>query len=192
MKKVLPNLSVMKRVIPIVAVAVAITACNSNPRTAGAETTVQTAPAVTISAEDSLVLSQFHAWKAENELKDAREFLGQGAAAAPAAAAVATAPAARSTRSASTTRRSSSSGSSASRSNGTVYNSESANTARAPQKKGWSKAAKGAVIGGVAGGAAGAVINKRNRVVGGVVGAVLGAGGGYAIGRGMDKRDGRY
>ena len=51
---------------------------------------------------------------------------------------------------------------------------------------------KGAVIGGVAGGVAGAVIHKRNRALGGVVGAVVGAGGGYAIGRGMDKRDGRY
>lgn len=59
------------------------------------------------------------------------------------------------------------------------------------KKKGWSKAAKGAVIGGVAGGAAGAIIVKKNRALGGVIGAVVGAGVGYGIGRGMDKKDGR-
>ena len=52
--------------------------------------------------------------------------------------------------------------------------------------------AKGAVIGGVAGAAGGAAIHKKNRVLGAVVGAVVGAGGGYVVGRGMDKKDGRY
>jgi hypothetical protein len=70
-----------------------------------------------------------------------------------------------------------------------VMNSESSNAAK---KKGWSKAAKGAVIGGVVGAGAGAVINKKNRGAGAVIGGVLGAGAGYGIGRGMDKRDGRY
>ena len=60
------------------------------------------------------------------------------------------------------------------------------------KKQGISKAAKGAVIGGVAGAVGGAVINKNNRVVGAVIGAEIGAGGGYTIGRGMDKKDGRY
>lgn len=63
--------------------------------------------------------------------------------------------------------------------------------AKAPEKKGWSKAAKGAVIGAGSGAVIGAVINKRNRAVGGVVGAVIGGGVGYGIGRGMDKKDGR-
>jgi CRISPR/Cas system CSM-associated protein Csm4 (group 5 of RAMP superfamily) len=67
--------------------------------------------------------------------------------------------------------------------------SETQNTAKA--KKGWSKAAKGAVIGGAGGAIAGAVINKRNRAAGAVIGGVIGAGGGYVIGRGMDKKDGR-
>ena len=67
--------------------------------------------------------------------------------------------------------------------------SETQNTAKA--KKGWSKAAKGAVIGGAGGAIAGAVINKRNRAAGAVIGGVIGAGGGYAIGRSMDKKDGR-
>lgn len=54
------------------------------------------------------------------------------------------------------------------------------------KKKGWSDAAKGAVIGGAAGAIGGAIINGKNRTVGAVVGAVIGAAGGYAIGR---KRD---
>ena len=69
-------------------------------------------------------------------------------------------------------------------------NSVSNNTAM--RKRGWSKAAKGAVIGGVAGAGAGAIINKKNRAAGAVIGGVVGAGGGYVIGRGIDKRDGRY
>jgi hypothetical protein len=60
------------------------------------------------------------------------------------------------------------------------------------KKKGWSKAAKGAVIGGAAGAAAGAIIVKKNRALGAVIGGVVGGGVGYGIGRGMDKKDGRY
>jgi len=59
------------------------------------------------------------------------------------------------------------------------------------EKKGWSKAAKGAVIGGVTGAAAGAVINKKNRGAGAVIGGVTGAGAGAIIGNEMDKKDGR-
>lgn len=73
-----------------------------------------------------------------------------------------------------------------------VMRSESQNAAKTTAKKGWSKAAKGAVIGGVVGAGAGAIINKRNRGAGAVIGGVLGAGGGYVIGRQMDKKDGRY
>lgn len=60
-----------------------------------------------------------------------------------------------------------------------------------PQKKGWSKAAKGAVIGGAGGAVVGAVVNKRDRAAGAVVGGVIGAGVGYGIGRAEDKKDGR-
>ena len=63
--------------------------------------------------------------------------------------------------------------------------------AAAPRKKGWSKAAKGAVIGGATGAVAGAIINKRNRAAGAVIGGVAGAGVGYGIGRSKDKKDGR-
>ena len=56
------------------------------------------------------------------------------------------------------------------------------------KKKGWSKAAKGAVIGGASGAVLGAVIGKKNRVLGGVIGGVVGAGAGYGIGRHLDKK----
>lgn len=70
-----------------------------------------------------------------------------------------------------------------------VMKDETQNTAKA--KKGWSKAAKGAVIGGASGAVIGAVVNKRNRAAGAAIGGVIGAGGGYVIGRSMDKKDGR-
>ena len=70
--------------------------------------------------------------------------------------------------------------------------SESQNAAKTTAKKGWSKAAKGAAIGAGTGAVLGAVINKKNRVAGAVIGGVVGGGGGYVIGRGMDKKDGRY
>jgi Glycine zipper len=72
--------------------------------------------------------------------------------------------------------------------------SQSQNAAKAPiatRKKGWSKAAKGTAIGAGTGAVLGAVINKRNRVAGAVIGGVIGGGGGYVIGRTMDKKDGR-
>lgn len=60
------------------------------------------------------------------------------------------------------------------------------------EKKGWSKAAKGAAIGAGGGAVIGAVVNKRNRAVGAAIGGAVGAGVGYGIGRHMDKKDGRY
>jgi hypothetical protein len=80
--------------------------------------------------------------------------------------------------------------------NDVVYSGSSersdAGVVQAPaRRKGWSKAAKGAVIGGVTGAVAGAVISK-NKTKGAIIGGILGAGGGYVIGRGQDKRDGRY
>ena len=70
--------------------------------------------------------------------------------------------------------------------------SETQSPAKTTAKKGWSKAAKGTAIGAGAGAVLGAVINKKDRAVGGVIGGVIGGGGGYVIGRGMDKKDGRY
>ena len=179
MKKTIQNLSIMKHGIFAILVAASVTACNSKPKTV--ETApVQQAPVTAVSAEDSMVLNHFHNWKAENELKDAKEYVGQEsqttAKSSPASSTKST------TKSASTSKSSSQSGS---------IKSESSNTAKAPEKKGISKAAKGAIIGGVTGAAGGAIINKKNRVAGGIIGGVIGAGAGYGIGRSKDKKDGR-
>ncbi len=157
-------------------IALLVFACNSKPKTNAEDVARKVADSLRFAA-DTAGLAEFQNWKAQNEIIN-QPMSGQNAlAAAPAVARTSA-----STRSSSASRSRSSSGGSMS--------SGSSNTAKA--KKGWSKAAKGAVIGGVAGGAAGAVINKRNRVVGGVVGGVIGAGVGYGIGRSMDKKDGRY
>ncbi len=60
--------------------------------------------------------------------------------------------------------------------------------AAAEEKKGWSNAAKGAVIGGGAGAIGGAIISKK-KGKGAVIGGVLGAAGGYIIGKSKDKKD---
>ncbi|HEX6334989.1 MAG TPA: glycine zipper 2TM domain-containing protein [Flavisolibacter sp.] len=166
----------MKKAFGIFTIAAVMVACNSAPKTADM-TATQPVPAITT---DTAGLAQFQAWKAQNELALMNQYMNPEAPVAAAAPTVRRSGGATSTRSTSTARRSGS---------GTSGSAGSTSTASA--KKGWSKAAKGAVIGGVAGGAAGAVINKKNRVAGGVIGAVIGAGGGYVIGRQMDKRDGR-
>lgn len=56
------------------------------------------------------------------------------------------------------------------------------------EKKGWSKAAQGAVIGGAAGAVGGAIISKK-KGLGAVVGGIVGAAGGYIIGKNKDKKD---
>ena len=56
------------------------------------------------------------------------------------------------------------------------------------EKKGWSNAAKGAVIGGGAGAIGGAIISKK-KGKGAIIGGVVGAAGGYIIGRSKDKKD---
>lgn len=174
MKTQLRNTSVMKRIIPIVAAAVMVTACNTSPK-----------PATTDNSKvvymDTTGLAQFQAWKAQNELATMNGYMG-------AQPAVQSNSGSMSSTSSNTARRSSSS--TVRRSSGSTASTSSGRTVT--QKKGWSKAAKGAVIGGVAGAAGGAIINKKNRAVGAVIGGVLGAAGGYGIGRGMDKRDGRY
>ena len=64
-------------------------------------------------------------------------------------------------------------------------------TATAPQKRGWSSAAKGTVIGTVGGAAAGAIIAKKNPALGAVIGGVVGGATGYTIGRSNDRKSGR-
>ncbi|MEO6818271.1 MAG: glycine zipper domain-containing protein [Ginsengibacter sp.] len=73
----------------------------------------------------------------------------------------------------------------------TTPNSTNNNTSSSSDNanKGWSKAAKGAVIGGAAGAVGGAVISKK--AGGAAIGAAVGAASGYIIGRDQDKQDGR-
>lgn len=68
----------------------------------------------------------------------------------------------------------------------------SANSAAATpaKKKGWSSAAKGAVIGAGAGALGGVLVDKNN-ARGAIIGGVAGAGAGYLIGRGQDRKSGR-
>ncbi len=164
MKKFLSTLTVFA------AVAIIATSCTSAPAPDGA--------VVKNAGPDTTGLAQFQQWKAQNELASMNQYMtSQQAAAQPAAPATKTIVKYVPVKSATRT---------------TTYSSESANTAKASQKKGWSKSAKGAVIGGAGGAVVGAIISKKNPVLGGIVGGVLGAGAGYGIGHGMDKKDGRY
>jgi hypothetical protein len=180
MNKLLPfKMRSMKKLLFLLPViAILMVACNSTPKVNSEDVARKVADSLRLAA-DTAGLAQFQAWKAQNELVNQDPYAQQQLVATTEAS---SAPVRRTRTSTSSRSRSSGGGS---------MSSGSSNTAKATQKKGWSKAAKGAVIGGVAGGAAGAIINKRNRVVGGVVGGVIGAGVGYGIGRGMDKKDGR-
>src|SRR4051812_13633641 len=64
----------MKKFIPIIGLAVAMVACNSNPNTTAATNTapqVQPTPAYT---PDTVGLTQFQQWKAANELASVKEY----------------------------------------------------------------------------------------------------------------------
>ncbi|SRR5258705_12528895 len=67
------------------------------------------------------------------------------------------------------------------------YVNTSSNAAEPEHKKGWSNAAKGAVIGGGTGAVVGAVADKKH-AQGAVIGAALGAGAGFLIGKHKDKK----
>jgi hypothetical protein len=193
----------MKKFIPILGLAVAMVACNTQPdkitELTAASTPVLQAPVVN---PDTVGLAQYQAWKAQNEL-------------APVAPEVKPVQYAAVSQSSHTAKKTSSapvrkpkavsrpaetktatpqagSGTEVSNDQRTgVSTGAGESTAKVEEKKGWSKGAKGAVIGAAGGAVAGAVLNKNNRAVGAVIGGVIGAGGGYVIGRQMDKKDGR-
>jgi hypothetical protein len=187
----------MKKLIPFFSIALLVAACNTTPKmeTVSSETMQQ--PAQTV--PDTAGLAKFQQWKAGNELADVNEYgTTQQIASAPAKVRTIVKTVRVPVKAKTVTPKveaslpqESSAGSSSTASDAGAIGSESSQTAKAEKKEGWSKAAKGAVIGGIGGAVGGAVINKQNRVVGAVIGAVIGAGGGYAIGRGMDKKDGR-
>ena len=168
----------MKRILSIFSIAAVLAACTSTTDPKVNETAALQAYKDSIRlAADTAGLAEFQNWKAQSEIMPQEQAQQNYVAAAPVRRST---PARRTYRSSSSSNRGYS---------GTASNTSS-NTAKA--KKGWSKAAKGAVIGGVVGAGAGAVINKKNRAAGAVIGGVIGAAGGYGVGRGMDKRDGRY
>jgi Glycine zipper len=168
----------MKQILSALSIALVMTACTSNP---SADTTKS---ATTV---DTSGLAEFQAFKQQAAMMKMYEMQNMNAGVA------AVAPQTRTTTTyASAPVRRTSRPRYSSRSNDYQSGSMSSSTGNtAKAKRGWSKAAKGAVIGGATGAAAGAIINKKNRAVGAVIGGVVGAGGGYVIGRGMDKRDGR-
>jgi hypothetical protein len=71
-------------------------------------------------------------------------------------------------------------------SSGSSSSSSSTATAEEPKKKGWSSAAKGAVIGAGAGAITGAMVDKK-KGEGAIVGGLLGAGAGAATGAIIDN-----
>jgi hypothetical protein len=160
---------IMKKFFSIITImiiaALVFTSCKNNTATQA------------VTTQDTIGLSAFRDWKVQQYQE------AMNAQAVVPVKTVATKKAAtRSTRTAKTNY-----------SNGSM-NSSSTHTAQTTTpatKRGWSKAAKGAVIGGAGGAVLGAVINKRNRVAGGIIGGVLGGGIGYGIGRSQDKKDGR-
>ena len=73
---------------------------------------------------------------------------------------------------------------------GSSSTSSTSQTSTETQKKGWSSAAKGAVIGGVIGAGTGIIVDKKDGR-GAAIGGAVGAGTGYVIGRERDKKSGR-
>ena len=75
-----------------------------------------------------------------------------------------------------------------------IVNNQAAATPTEQKRKGWSGAAKGAVIGAGVGAVSGAVINHKDRgtgaVIGGLAGAGLGAGTGAIIDSEKKKKEG--
>lgn len=170
----------MKRILSVVTIAAVVTACNPGPRTEEAEVLSSQKSVLA----DTVGLAEYQSWKAQNELADFREYQAmkeQGVSYAAASNNGNHSTSGKSTGSRSST---------ASRGNG--HHSTGTATAPLAQKRGWSKAAKGAAIGAGTGAVIGAVVNKRNRAVGAVIGGVAGGAVGYGIGRGKDKKDGRY
>lgn len=164
----------MKKLLVVLALSSAMFACNNKAKEEAALKQQEAEKQLAIKAiKDSLRLDSFQ--KAEAARKaQAEEAKRQAELAAAQRAGAASAAA-------SSRRYYSGSGSSA---------GSYAGTQPTAKKKGWSDAARGAVIGGAAGALGGALIDKK-KGRGAVIGGLVGAGGGYLIGRGEDKKSGR-
>ncbi len=158
----------MKKLLILVAFAATVAGCNSN---AGVNAKINQDSIRMV--QDRLRLDSFERAEAAEQQKLAAE-----------AAAVAAVAKERSVARTRTTQNRSQNYTSSSASNQTYTPAQPA------QKKGWSSAAKGAVIGGVVGAGTGVLVDKKDGR-GAVIGGVVGAGTGYVIGRQRDKRTGR-
>ena len=156
----------------ILGAIVFVASCNTQPQAGNNRSSDSTK-----SNADTTGLAEFQAMKAQNELGAKNEEEHQNG---------------KSTSKSVNNTTHSSTHTTATNGSSTSSNSGSTSSTGTPEKKGWSKTAKGAVIGGVVGAGTGAVVNKKNRAAGAVVGGVLGAGAGAVIGNKMDKKDGRH
>ena len=174
----------MKKTLSVITIAAVMAACNSNPQQG-----IGNANVSALKTSDTAGLAEYQAWKAQKDMADFNEYKQSKNSIASNSTASYSAPR-KATRSSSTgvakTKKPAVQSGSGSAGTTTSY------PAKAPEKKGWSKAAKGTAIGAGSGAVVGAVVNKRNRAVGAVIGGVAGGAVGYGIGRHMDKKDGRY
>jgi outer membrane biosynthesis protein TonB len=202
----------MKRFLPILPLAFLFTACTTNPEaneTKTLQSTQQNAAAI-----DTTGLSQFQAWKAQNELAAATPVQEMQQPEEP----VKTVTVIREVRvqqPAPTVRKpvrrqpqapvqdrpepapqqpqpettpSAGNGDVASTTgSGTV--GEGTESPEAAKEGGWSNSKKGAVIGAAGGAVIGAVINKKNRAAGAVIGGILGGAAGYGLGKKKDNKE---
>ena len=169
----------MKKTLSVISIAAVMAACNSNPKEG-----IGSASVSTLKAADTAGLAEYQAWKTQKDLADFNEYKQTKNA-------IAYNSVERKATTSNSAKRVRSKTSSAKSGSGNA-NTSTSYPAKAPAKKGWSKAAKGTAIGAGGGAIIGAVVNKRNRAVGAVIGGVAGGAVGYGIGRHMDKKDGRY
>lgn len=156
----------MKNLVMAFAIAVTFTACNNN-----AETNARLKQEAIKAVRDSIRLDSFERAEAKRiEIAEERERILAVQAASRANYASTPAP-----------RRTYVKG---------VSETYTYSQPQATKKKGWSSAAKGAVIGAGAGAVTGILVDKKD-ARGAIIGGVLGAGTGYVIGRSKDKRTGR-
>jgi hypothetical protein len=201
----------MKKILSIFAITVVFAACNNNPKT-GADTAASLTATDTATANHNaftdkareIQLSGVSDTIVSSDGSTYVKVTPKDSEAAPAKSAPAVTERSTVHHTATRTRRSGSTGSgsgagTSKSDNGTVSNSTSgtngtettSTTTTETKKKGWSKAAKGAVIGAGTGAAAGAIISKK-KGKGAIIGGIIGGAGGYIIGRSKDKKDGRY
>ncbi|MBK8710781.1 MAG: glycine zipper 2TM domain-containing protein [Niastella sp.] len=190
----------MKKIIPILSLAILFTACKSNNSADNAvpilltpdNTNIQTASADTMVSNEPIAKA---IRKNSNKptvvektivvYREPKKAAVEVAMPTPAAPPVVTAPVPESS-----TLPPAAGTDNTTASTGTPGDAGAGTDTEVPEKKtGISKSAKGAIIGGVGGAVVGAVIGKNAK--GAILGGVIGAAGGYVLGRKQDKKDGR-